>query len=119
MASNPTANIQRRQSDNREIQRWKAGRSWSLTSWADVKTFGSRASVASTGLVERRPQSPAGGHMTANAMRVVQMRPICSTRTLIQVTPGCREDSDTQQPDSVRRMSGCQEGHLTRAAKVG
>ncbi|GFS20819.1 hypothetical protein ElyMa_005066300 [Elysia marginata] len=40
-------------------------------------------------------------------------------QTLRQVTPRRREDSDPQQPGSVRRMSRCQEeGQLTRTAKV-
>ncbi|GFR93297.1 hypothetical protein ElyMa_004375300 [Elysia marginata] len=48
-----------------------------------------------------------------------QRRAVCSTRSLRQVSPGRREDSDPQQPGSLRRMSGSQEeGQLTRTAKV-
>ncbi|GFR81369.1 receptor protein-tyrosine kinase [Elysia marginata] len=43
---------------------------------------------------------------------------VCSTRSLRQVPPGCREDTDPQQPGNANRTSGCQEGHLTRTAKV-
>ncbi|GFR83374.1 amiloride-sensitive sodium channel subunit gamma [Elysia marginata] len=47
------------------------------------------------------------------------MRLVCSRRSVRQVTPGRRKDSDPQQPGSVTRMSGCEEGHLTRTAKYG
>ncbi|GFR85855.1 hypothetical protein ElyMa_006039000 [Elysia marginata] len=45
-------------------------------------------------------------------------RPVSSTRSLRQVSPGRREDSDPQQSGSVTRTSGCQDAHLTRTAKV-
>ncbi|GFS18214.1 hypothetical protein ElyMa_005001500 [Elysia marginata] len=88
--------------------------------------LGRRASVTSKGLVEWRPQRPAPDHRTVNTKQVTAgitacglMRPICSTRTLRQISPGCREDPDPQHPGSVRRMSRCQEeGYLTRTAKV-
>ncbi|GFS08637.1 hypothetical protein ElyMa_006600200 [Elysia marginata] len=42
-----------------------------------------------------------------------------TTRTLRQVTPGRRKDTEPQQPGSVRKMSGCQEGgYLTTAAST-
>ncbi|GFR59381.1 ATP-binding cassette sub-family A member 1 [Elysia marginata] len=90
------------------------------------ETLGSRASVTSKWLVELRPQRPGSDIRTVNAMRVTagltvccQRRPVCSTRTLRQVTTGRRENPDPQQQGSVRRVSGCQEeGHLTRTANV-
>ncbi|GFS15513.1 aldo-keto reductase family 1 member B10 [Elysia marginata] len=45
-------------------------------------------------------------------------RPVGSTGSLRQVLPGRREDPDPQQQGSANRTSGCQEGHLTRTAKV-
>ncbi|GFR58559.1 biogenesis of lysosome-related organelles complex 1 subunit 1 [Elysia marginata] len=87
---------------------------------------GIRASVTIKGLVKWRPQRPASDYLMVNAWWVTagvnvcgQRRPICSTCTLRQVTPRRWEDSDPQQPGSIRRMSRCQEeGHLTRIAKV-
>ncbi|GFS21300.1 C-type lectin domain family 4 member A [Elysia marginata] len=38
--------------------------------------------------------------------------------SLRQVLPGRRDDSDPQQPGSANRTLGCQDGHLTRTAKV-
>ncbi|GFR94798.1 hypothetical protein ElyMa_006258400 [Elysia marginata] len=43
-----------------------------------------------------------------------QRRPVSSTRSLRQVSPGRREDSDPQQTSSAKRTSQCQDRHLTR-----
>ncbi|GFS15911.1 hypothetical protein ElyMa_003199700 [Elysia marginata] len=58
---------------------------------------------------------------TVNAMRVTagitacgQRKPVCSTRSLRQISPGRWEDPDPQQPEDVR-MPG--RTHLTRTAK--
>ncbi|GFR85631.1 macrophage mannose receptor 1 [Elysia marginata] len=56
--------------------------------------------------------------VTAGVPACDQRRPICSQRGLREVTSERRKDSDPQQPDSVRRMSECQEEvRLTRTAK--
>ncbi|GFS08142.1 noelin [Elysia marginata] len=91
--------------------------SWTLPELEELReTLESRTSVTSKGLAEWWPQRPASDHRTVNAMRVTagvtacgQMIQVCSKRTLRQVTSRRREDSDPQQPGSVRRMSGCRE----------
>ncbi|GFR96358.1 hypothetical protein ElyMa_004450000 [Elysia marginata] len=80
---------------------------------------------ASKSTVQRwRPQRPDSKHRTVNAMRVTvsvtgcgQRRPVCSTRSIRQVSPGRREDPDPQQPSSANRTLGCQDGHQTRTAR--
>ncbi|GFS15446.1 hypothetical protein ElyMa_004932900 [Elysia marginata] len=73
-----------------------------------------------------RLQRPASDLRAVKAMWVArgvtacgQRRPVSSTRSLKQVSPGRREDPNPQQPGSAQRTSGCQDGHLTRIAKVG
>ncbi|GFS07303.1 hypothetical protein ElyMa_002985800 [Elysia marginata] len=40
--------------------------------------------------------------VTANVTACGQKRLVCSSQTLRQVSPGCREDPDSQQSDSIR-----------------
>ncbi|GFR90362.1 hypothetical protein ElyMa_000816100 [Elysia marginata] len=47
--------------------------------------------------------------VTAGVSACGQRRPMCSTRTLRPVTPRRRNDTDPQQPGSVKKMSGFQE----------
>ncbi|GFR97217.1 hypothetical protein ElyMa_000987600 [Elysia marginata] len=55
--------------------------------------------------------------VTAGVTACGQRRPVRSTRSLKQVSPGRREDPDTQQPGRAKRTSRCQEEHLTRTAR--